>query len=176
MELKFMNEFMTRIQYYSGHGRTYDIYVKFRSLKDLHWPHSEVLVKPLRSGTTTDLPTSRCAAGLLNGNIGVIKSMMAELTDSTNRAQVSVLMPLAWALGVTIGYVAPGIQRVRFSLRSTIVHVLVDFSRARTKGSLPCSEIGSGKNTRTCSLAFSPPCSVRYVSSSRGYSWKRSGT
>jgi hypothetical protein len=33
------------------------------------------------------LLTSRCLAGLLNGNIGVRKSMMAELTDSTNIAQ-----------------------------------------------------------------------------------------
>ena len=29
---------------------------------------------------------SRCLAGLLNGNVGVMKSMMAELTDSTNIA------------------------------------------------------------------------------------------
>ena len=33
--------------------------------------------------------------------------MMAELTDSTNRAQVSVLTPLAWAVGITIGCVIP---------------------------------------------------------------------
>jgi hypothetical protein len=33
------------------------------------------------------LLASRCLAGLLNGNVGVMKSMMAELTDSTNIAQ-----------------------------------------------------------------------------------------
>lgn len=60
----------------------------------------------------TNHSTSRCAAGLLNGNMGVVKSMMTELTDPTNRAQVSGLLPLVWAVGVTIGYVTPGGQHV----------------------------------------------------------------
>jgi hypothetical protein len=33
------------------------------------------------------LYNSRCLAGVLNGNVGVMKSIMAELTDSTNIAQ-----------------------------------------------------------------------------------------
>jgi uncharacterized protein YcsI (UPF0317 family) len=48
---------------------------------------------------------SRCIAGATNGNIGVMKSMMAELTDSTNMAQGFALIPIMWALGVTIGSV-----------------------------------------------------------------------
>ena len=58
----------------------------------------------LRPSLTRHPPGSRCIAGLLDGNVGVIKSMIAEVTDSTNRAQVSGLMPLVWATGVTIGY------------------------------------------------------------------------
>ena len=66
---------------------------------------------------------SRCFTGLLNGNIGmlsvklprlrstvyflpgVMKSVMGELTDSTNRAEGFSLMPVVWGFGATIGYV-----------------------------------------------------------------------
>ncbi|KAF8813402.1 hypothetical protein BYT27DRAFT_6370181 [Phlegmacium glaucopus] len=40
---------------------------------------------------------SRCLCGLLNGNIGVMKSCMGELTDPTNRAEAFALMPVIWA-------------------------------------------------------------------------------
>ena len=49
---------------------------------------------------------SRCLAGLLNGNVGVIKSMMGELTDSSNIAQGMALMPVVWSTGATVGYVS----------------------------------------------------------------------
>jgi hypothetical protein len=39
----------------------------------------------------------------LNGNVGVIKSMMGELTDSTNIAQGMALMPVVWSTGATVG-------------------------------------------------------------------------
>ncbi|KIJ67973.1 hypothetical protein HYDPIDRAFT_126547 [Hydnomerulius pinastri MD-312] len=55
------------------------------------------------SRTFTGLVLSRCIAGALNGNAGVMKSMLGELTDSTNMAQGFALMPMAWSLGVTIG-------------------------------------------------------------------------
>jgi hypothetical protein len=64
--------------------------------------------------------SSRSLCGLLNGNIGkyilssvipvphykigVTKSVIGELTDSTNRAQAFALMPMVWASGTTIGY------------------------------------------------------------------------
>ena len=48
---------------------------------------------------------SRCAEGALNGNIGVTKSMMAEITDHTNRARGFAFMPMIWSLGSTLGYV-----------------------------------------------------------------------
>ncbi|KAG7090166.1 hypothetical protein E1B28_011774 [Marasmius oreades] len=44
----------------------------------------------------------RAAQGVFNGNIGVSKTVMAELTDSTNRADAFMLIPIMWACGVTI--------------------------------------------------------------------------
>ena len=48
---------------------------------------------------------ARCAEGALNGNIGVSKSMMAEITDHTNRARGFAFLPMIWALGSTFGSV-----------------------------------------------------------------------
>jgi hypothetical protein len=42
---------------------------------------------------------------MLNGNLGVIKSMIAELTDESNVARGFSLMPMARALGFVIGFV-----------------------------------------------------------------------
>ncbi|KAF8218229.1 major facilitator superfamily domain-containing protein [Mycena galopus ATCC 62051] len=55
------------------------------------------------------LVVSRCLAGLLNGNVGVIKSMMGELTDSTNIAQGMALMPVVWSTGATVGPIIGGL-------------------------------------------------------------------
>ncbi|KAF8878528.1 major facilitator superfamily domain-containing protein [Infundibulicybe gibba] len=41
--------------------------------------------------------------GLLNGNIGVMKSAMGELTDRTNRARAFSFMSVIWATGSTLG-------------------------------------------------------------------------
>jgi hypothetical protein len=41
--------------------------------------------------------------GLVGGNLGVIKSMIAELTDETNVARGFSLMPMARAFGYIIG-------------------------------------------------------------------------
>lgn len=46
---------------------------------------------------------SRCAEGALNGNIGVTKSMMAEITDHTNRARGFAFLPMIWSVGGTLG-------------------------------------------------------------------------
>ncbi|KAH9917008.1 MFS general substrate transporter [Fomitopsis serialis] len=55
------------------------------------------------SRTFLHLILSRCLVGALNGNIGVMKSMMGELTDSTNMAQGFSLMPVVWSAGSTLG-------------------------------------------------------------------------
>ncbi|KAF9818790.1 hypothetical protein IEO21_02570 [Rhodonia placenta] len=61
------------------------------------------------SRTYWALILSRCAEGALNGNIGVTKSMMAEITDSTNRARGFAFLPMIWSLGSTIGPILGGV-------------------------------------------------------------------
>jgi MFS family permease len=46
---------------------------------------------------------SRGLEGALNGNVGVIKSMLGEITDETNMAQAFAFIPICWAAGSTIG-------------------------------------------------------------------------
>ncbi|KAH9005430.1 MFS general substrate transporter [Lactarius hatsudake] len=46
---------------------------------------------------------SRCLNGILNGNTGILKSMMTELTDETNMAQGFSLITITWAVGGTVG-------------------------------------------------------------------------
>ncbi|KDN50797.1 MFS general substrate transporter, partial [Tilletiaria anomala UBC 951] len=46
---------------------------------------------------------ARCFAGMTNGNVAIIKSIVGEITDSTNQARAFSLLPLCWALGCTIG-------------------------------------------------------------------------
>jgi len=60
------------------------------------------------SRTFWGLTTSRCLNGALNGNIGVMKSMIAEITDSTNIAQAYAYMPIAWSSGSTLGPIIGG--------------------------------------------------------------------
>ncbi|KAA1467087.1 MFS general substrate transporter [Dentipellis sp. KUC8613] len=55
------------------------------------------------SRTFWTLVISRCICGALNGNIGVMKSMVADITDETNLSQALSLMPVTWAVGSTIG-------------------------------------------------------------------------
>ncbi|KAI0740956.1 MFS general substrate transporter [Earliella scabrosa] len=55
------------------------------------------------SRTFWALVVSRSLVGMLNGNTGVMKSMIGELTDSTNIAQGFALIPIAWATGTTFG-------------------------------------------------------------------------
>ncbi|KDR79075.1 hypothetical protein GALMADRAFT_64308, partial [Galerina marginata CBS 339.88] len=55
------------------------------------------------SRTFWGLVLSRSLSGALNGNIGVIKSMVAEITDSTNISTAYAYMPIAWNTGGTLG-------------------------------------------------------------------------
>lgn len=58
----------------------------------------------------TSYCNSRCLNGALNGNIGVMKSMTAEMTDSTNMARAWAFLPLAWSSGSTLGCVLPSFR------------------------------------------------------------------
>ncbi|KAG1848752.1 MFS general substrate transporter [Suillus subalutaceus] len=55
------------------------------------------------STTFWSLVISRCMCGVLNGNVGVMKTVMGELTDSTNMAQAFALIPTVWSLGGFLG-------------------------------------------------------------------------
>ncbi|KAJ7284450.1 major facilitator superfamily domain-containing protein [Mycena rebaudengoi] len=55
------------------------------------------------SRTFWALVISRCLTGLLNGNIGVMKSALGDLTDRSNRAQAFAYLPVVWATGASLG-------------------------------------------------------------------------
>ena len=60
------------------------------------------------------LVISRSLAGLLNGNVGVLKAMMGEITDDTNAAQGFAFIPMVWSTGSCIAYVhAPKLRHRR---------------------------------------------------------------
>ncbi|KAJ1311924.1 hypothetical protein OPQ81_010384 [Rhizoctonia solani] len=46
---------------------------------------------------------SRASSGALNGNLGVSKSTIVELTDETNQAQAFSFLAILWSIGSTIG-------------------------------------------------------------------------
>jgi MFS family permease len=48
---------------------------------------------------------SRSLAGLLNGNVGVLKAMMGEITDETNAAEGFSFIPMVWSTGSILAYV-----------------------------------------------------------------------
>ncbi|KAF9219805.1 MFS general substrate transporter [Gyrodon lividus] len=53
--------------------------------------------------TFSGLILSRCLNGALNGNIGVMRSMIAEITDPTNVAEAFAYLPFTWSAGTTLG-------------------------------------------------------------------------
>jgi MFS family permease len=55
------------------------------------------------SKTFPQMILARSIAGLMNANIGVLKSMMGEITDETNQARAFSLLPLSFAVGSIIG-------------------------------------------------------------------------
>ncbi|KAG7090159.1 hypothetical protein E1B28_011767 [Marasmius oreades] len=55
------------------------------------------------SKTFWPLVVFRCAQGMFNGNIGVSKTVLAELTDETNRVDAFALISVAWTSGATLG-------------------------------------------------------------------------
>lgn len=52
---------------------------------------------------------ARCLQGICNGNIGVSKTVMVELTDATNMGDAFALMPIMWSAGITLGPIIGGI-------------------------------------------------------------------
>ena len=48
------------------------------------------------------------SAGLTNGNVGVVKSAVSDLTDETNEAKAFAILPVAWTMGQSIGPIIGG--------------------------------------------------------------------
>ncbi|KAJ7072950.1 major facilitator superfamily domain-containing protein [Mycena amicta] len=61
------------------------------------------------SKTFTGLLLWRCAQGVFNGNIGVVKTVMAEFSDQSNLAQAMAFIPVAWSSGTTLGPILGGL-------------------------------------------------------------------
>ncbi|KAJ7585665.1 major facilitator superfamily multidrug-resistance, DHA1 sub-family [Mycena floridula] len=51
----------------------------------------------------------RCAQGVFNGNIGISGTVVAEITDSTNRGEAFGFNPLMWCVGIIIGPLIGGL-------------------------------------------------------------------
>lgn len=60
------------------------------------------------SRTFVAMVITRCLAGALNGNVGVIKSALGELSDHTNEAQAFRWMPPAYTIGAALGPLVGG--------------------------------------------------------------------
>ncbi|KAJ7116503.1 major facilitator superfamily multidrug-resistance, DHA1 sub-family [Mycena epipterygia] len=87
------------------------------------------------SRTFWGLVLSRSLNGALNGNIGVIKSMVAEMTDSTNIAQAYAYMPISWSTGSVLGPMIGG-----FLAHPTRFPIFADSAFLRTYPYfLPCA-------------------------------------
>lgn len=110
----------TRVGYYVG--LMHSLFFATQALTVLHWSRisDHIGRKPViltglfglsismycfgLSRSFSGLVLSRALNGALNGNIGVIKSMMVEITDSpSSLAQAYAYMPIAWSSGGTIG-------------------------------------------------------------------------
>ncbi|PPQ68704.1 hypothetical protein CVT25_012105 [Psilocybe cyanescens] len=61
------------------------------------------------STTFWPLVISRCLQGIFNGNIGVTKTSIAELTDASNRGDAYAYQPIVWSIGVTTGPIIGGV-------------------------------------------------------------------
>lgn len=63
-------------------------------------------------GLSTSLPmavVTRMVNGLANGNLGIAKSYLREITDETNQAKCAGALSLAWGFGVIIGPLLGGL-------------------------------------------------------------------
>ncbi|KAJ3823878.1 major facilitator superfamily domain-containing protein [Lentinula raphanica] len=88
-------------------------------LSDIHGRRKILLMGPLGltlamlgfglSKTFVALVIFRALQGIFNGNIGVSRTVMAEITDSTNMADAFALVPIMWSFGSTVGPALGGV-------------------------------------------------------------------
>jgi len=103
------------LRFYRPQASSSQRYPRLGGSHDLIWPVANILDSGSEVCTTllnchVNMPTScgisRFLAGALNGNIGAMKSMLAEITDETNTARAFGIVPLSWAIGNAVGYVS----------------------------------------------------------------------
>ena len=93
---------------------------------------------------------------MLNGNIGVMKSMMVELTDETNMARGFSLIPVTWAVGGTIGFSISFFPFILWLMYEPAgLSLVVCYPVLKIVGPIS-SRILSGANTHTSCHASSP--------------------
>ena len=56
----------------------------------------------------TQAVLARAAAGFLNGNVGILKSFLAQISDNTNRSRAFSYLALSWGAGVCIAPILGG--------------------------------------------------------------------
>ncbi|KAJ3851626.1 major facilitator superfamily domain-containing protein [Lentinula lateritia] len=88
-------------------------------LSDVHGRRMILLLGPLGltlamlgfglSKAFVTLVIFRALQGIFNGNIGVSKTVMAEITDSTNIADAFTMIPIMWSFGSTVGPALGGV-------------------------------------------------------------------
>ena len=61
------------------------------------------------SATYTQAVAGRIVSGILSGNLGVVKSLLTEITDETNRGRGFSYMSIAWAAGTVLAPLAGGL-------------------------------------------------------------------
>ncbi len=93
---------------------------------------------------------------MLNGNIGVMKSMMAELTDETNMARGFSLVAVTWAIGGTIGFSRSFFFFALWLIPAPLGHSLVVCCHGHTIIGPVFSRILFGENTHTSYHASRP--------------------
>lgn len=71
----------------------------------------------------------RAISGLTNGSVGVLRTVMAEITDASNRSRAFTLFPLAFASGTSIGALIGG-------------QAYQSFETTRYPAALPCGIAG----------------------------------
>ena len=92
--------------------------------------------------------SSRCIAGALNGNMGVTKSVVADITDHTNLAQAFVLIVPVFSVGSSIAYVNEYTRLCHLKLGCSDLFMAVPFLNRTTVGQISFQEC-SGRNIRT---------------------------
>ncbi|KAH8108892.1 member of major facilitator multidrug-resistance DHA1 sub-family, partial [Phellopilus nigrolimitatus] len=118
-ETSITNGDETKVGYYVGMMQS--IFFATETLTVLHWSRASDRIgrKPViligllclspsmycfgLSHSFWGLVLSRSLNGAFNGNIGVIKSMIAEMTDGTNLAHAFAYQPIPWSTGATFG-------------------------------------------------------------------------